>query len=60
MIYIAMFDFGLAALGIAALGFFVWCWIAFGRDRTQHPIYRGLAVASVHNRATTRVRSRCA
>jgi hypothetical protein len=31
---------GLAALSLASLGFFVWCWVHFKDDSESHPIYR--------------------
>ena len=30
---------GLAALGLASIGFFVWCWLHFEDDERRHPIY---------------------
>jgi hypothetical protein len=60
MMYIAMFDFSLAALVVVLLGFFVWRWIAFWKERMQQPIYREFAVPVSHNPAATRVRKRCA
>ena len=30
---------GLAALSLASLGFFVWCWLHFKDDSESHPIY---------------------
>ena len=31
---------GLAALSLASLGFFVWCWLHFKDESESHPIYR--------------------
>ena len=31
---------GLAALSLASLGFFVWCWLNFKDESESHPIYR--------------------
>jgi len=60
MVYVIMFDFALAALVVAGLAFFVWCWIAFRQERIQHPIYPGFVVPVVQNAAATQVIKRCA
>src|SRR5690349_3057846 len=36
---------GLAALSLASLGFFVWCWLHFRDDTRSHPIYRATQVS---------------
>lgn len=59
MLYVMMFDFGLAAVVIAGLGFFVWCWIVFRKERKQ-PIYRGCPVPAVHKAGTIPLTRRCA
>jgi hypothetical protein len=60
MVYVVMFDFALAALVIAGLGFFVSCWIAFGKERIRRPIYRGFAVPNARNAAAIPIRKHCA
>ena len=60
MVYVVMFDFALVGLVIAGLGFLVSCWIAFGKDRMQHPIYRRLAVPITQTATAPPMGKRCA
>lgn len=60
MLYVAVFDFSLAAFSLAGLVFFVWCWIAFGKDQKLHPIYKRSDTSVIHSRRRAQVEKDCA
>jgi hypothetical protein len=60
MIYVVMFDFGLAALLVAVLGFLVLCWFGFRKERMRQPMYGKFAIPVAYNAAATAVRKQCA
>jgi hypothetical protein len=38
MLYVVVFDFALVGFLLAALGFFVWCWIGFRQARKPQAV----------------------
>jgi hypothetical protein len=60
MFYAAIFDFALAALALATLGLFVWCWVACREESGVHPSYRQSVTAVMHEPTGTRARKRSA
>ena len=53
---------GLAALSLASLGFFVWCWLHFRDESESHPIYRAdqLSCSATGAQREAHTEKRCA
>ena len=60
MFYAFIFDFGLVGVVLSTLVFFIWCWMAFRRDRKLHPTYKEAKASTQHEHANVQSEKCCA